>query len=199
MNGQRGRAPVRVEAAVGAVVTLDAGGSRDPDNHTLKYSWFFYPEAGTGIPGQPVSAGGLAPVGGGGAPGEGGIPSAPEGGPREPAPRVTIQDPTSPRVMVTSGIAGSAFIILAVEDNGTPPFNLIPPRGHDDQGKVIVSERDAVSRHIELPRREAGKMTASAVWRPWAELPCSVGRAGIHRAGKRGTGFGPVLNTVEEK
>ena len=122
VNGQRGRAPVRVEATVGAVVTLDAGGSRDPDNHTLKYSWFFYPEAGTGIPGQPVSAGGLAPVAGGGAPGEGGIPSAPEGGPREPAPRVTIQDATSPRVMVTPRVAGTAHIILAVEDSGAPPL-----------------------------------------------------------------------------
>ena len=101
-------------------MTLDAGGSRDPDNHILKYSWFFYLEAGTGIPGQPVSAGGLAPVGGGGTPGEGGIPSAPEGGPREPAPRVTIQDATSPRVTVTPRVAGTAHIILTVEDSGTP-------------------------------------------------------------------------------
>ena len=32
------------------------------------YRWFFYPEAGTGIPGQPVVSAGLAPVGGGGTP-----------------------------------------------------------------------------------------------------------------------------------
>ena len=90
VNGQPGKAPVRIDATVGVPVTLDAAGTRDPDGHALKYSWFFYPEAGTGIPGQPVFAGGLVPIGGGGAPGEGGIPSAPEGGPREPPPRVTI-------------------------------------------------------------------------------------------------------------
>jgi hypothetical protein len=122
VNGQRGRAPVRVEATVGAAVALDAAGTRDPDNHPLTYSWFFYPEAGTGIPGLPVSVGGVVPVAGGGAPGEGGIPSAPEGGPREPPPRVTIQDATSSRAVVTPRVAGTAHIILAVEDNGSPPL-----------------------------------------------------------------------------
>ena len=58
VNGQAGKAPVRIDATVGAAVTLDAGGTRDPDGHTLKYTWFFYTEAGTGIPGQPVSSGG---------------------------------------------------------------------------------------------------------------------------------------------
>ena len=53
-------------------------------------------------------------------PGEGGIPSAPEGGPREPPPRVTLQDATTARVTVTPRVAGTAHIILAVEDNGTP-------------------------------------------------------------------------------
>ena len=69
VNGQAGKAPIRIDATVGAPVTLDAGGTRDPDGHALKYSWFFYAEAGTGIPGQPVFAGGLAPIGGGGAAG----------------------------------------------------------------------------------------------------------------------------------
>ncbi len=46
--------------------TLDAGGSRDPDGQALTYNWFFYSEAGTGIPGQPVVSGGLVPIGGGG-------------------------------------------------------------------------------------------------------------------------------------
>ncbi len=96
VNGQAGKAPVRIDAAAGASVTLDAGGTRDPDGHTLKYTWSFYSEAGTGIPGQPVSSGGLVPIGGGGTAGEGGIPSGPEGGPREPAPRVTIQNAVSP-------------------------------------------------------------------------------------------------------
>jgi len=120
VNRQPGRAPVRIDAAVGVPVTLDAAGTRDPDGHTLKYSWFFYPEAGSGIPGQPVFAGGLGPIGGGGTPGEGGIPSGPEGGPREPPARVIIQDAAAPKATVTPRVAGTAHIILAVVDDGTP-------------------------------------------------------------------------------
>jgi hypothetical protein len=120
VNGQTGKAPLRIDAAVGASVTLDAGGTRDPDGHTLKYTWSFYSEAGTGIPGQPVASAGLAPIGGGGTPGEGGIPSGPEGGPREPPPRVTLQNAATPRVTVAPRIAGTAHIILAVEDDGSP-------------------------------------------------------------------------------
>jgi hypothetical protein len=120
VNGQQGRAPVKIDAAVGAALTLDAGGTRDPDGHTLKYTWFFYPEAGTGIPGQPVFTGGLVPIGGGGTVGEGGIPSGPEGGPREPAPRVAIRNAATARATVTPRVAGTAHVILAVEDNGSP-------------------------------------------------------------------------------
>ena len=57
---------------------------------------------------------------GGGSPGEGGIPSAPAGGPREPPPRVTLADEMTARVTVTPRIAGTAHIILAVEDRGNP-------------------------------------------------------------------------------
>jgi hypothetical protein len=45
----------RYHATVGEPVTLDAEGTRDPDGDTLRFRWFFYPEAGTGIPGQPVA------------------------------------------------------------------------------------------------------------------------------------------------
>jgi hypothetical protein len=123
VNRQPGKAPIRIDATVGVPVTLDAAGSRDPDGHALKYSWFFYPEGGTGIPGQPVFAGGLVPVGGGGTAGEGGIPSAPEGGPREPPARVVIQDPTAPRITVSPRVAGTAHIILAVTDDGSPSLS----------------------------------------------------------------------------
>lgn len=120
VNGQQGRAPLTLEAVVGTPLTLDAGGSRDPDGHRLKYTWFFYPEAGTGIPGQPVSAGGLVPVGGGGEMGAGGIPSAPEGGAREPAPRVIVQNAGSAKATVTPRAAGIAHIIVVIEDDGSP-------------------------------------------------------------------------------
>ena len=120
VNGEAGKAPVLVTATVGTSLTLDAAGTRDPDGDSLTYKWFFYAEAGSGIPGQPVSVGRPAPVAGGGSPGEGGIPSAPAGGPREPPPRVTLEDEMTARVTVTPRIAGTAHIILAVEDRGNP-------------------------------------------------------------------------------
>ena len=54
VNGRPGTGPVVLEAQVGLPLVLDAAGTTDPDGHGLKYSWFFYPEAGTGIPDQPV-------------------------------------------------------------------------------------------------------------------------------------------------
>ena len=84
------------------------------------YRWFFYPEAGTGIPGQPVATARARPAGGGSAPGEGQIPSQPPGGPREPPARVTLSGDTTSKVTVTPRVAGTAHVILAVEDEGTP-------------------------------------------------------------------------------
>jgi hypothetical protein len=101
-------------------VTLDAAGTHDPDGNALTYKWFSYPEAGTGIPGQPVARGPVTPIGGGGVPGAGGIPSGPAGGPRQPAPRVALANDATPRVTITPRGAGTAHIILAVEDNGAP-------------------------------------------------------------------------------
>ena len=119
VNGHGGKAPIGVEAARSVPFVLDATGTRDPDGNSVRYSWAFYPEAGTGIPDRPVVSGGFAATFGG-APGEGGIPSAPEGGLPEPTPRVTLQNESTARVTVTPHVAGTAHIILAVEDDGSP-------------------------------------------------------------------------------
>ena len=117
VNGQTGKAPVVIDAIVGTPVPVSAGGTRDPDGNTLKYRWFFYPEAGTGIPGQPVALRAAAP---GGSLAEGGIPSGPAGGPREPPARVTLEGAGTPRVTITPSVPGTAHVILAVEDDGAP-------------------------------------------------------------------------------
>jgi hypothetical protein len=119
VNGRAGKEPLTIDAQVGTPVVLDASGSRDPDGNQLTFTWFFYPEAGTGIPSQPVVVRGLAPIGGGGAPGAGGIPSAPRG-PREPEPRVLVQQPANAKTGVMPTVAGTAHVILMVEDNGVP-------------------------------------------------------------------------------
>ena len=120
VNGVAGKAPLTIAARVGTPVVLDAAGTRDPDGDALRYRWFFYPEAGTGIPGRPVFAGGRVPVGGGGEAGAGGIPSGPAGGPPQPRPRVTVRDAESPRATVLPEVAGTAHLVLAVEDDGSP-------------------------------------------------------------------------------
>ena len=120
VNGIGGKAPIAVTAIAGVPITLDAAGTRDPDGQALRYRWFLYSEAGTGIPGQPVASGPPVPIGGGGVSGEGGIPSGPAGGPRQPPPRVTLTGDTSARVTVTPRVPGTAHVILAVEDDGTP-------------------------------------------------------------------------------
>jgi hypothetical protein len=119
VNGAGGKAPIGITAIVGVPVTLDAAGTRDPDGHALQFHWFFYPEAGTGIPGQPVAIARARPAGGGGVP-SGGIPSQPPGGPRELPPRVTLSGDRTPRVTVTPLVAGTAHVILAVGDAGAP-------------------------------------------------------------------------------
>lgn len=62
---------------------------------------------------------GLAPVGGGGNQNEGGIPSAPQGL-REPPARAIVKAPTGAKTDVIAAVAGTAHIILAVDDDGAP-------------------------------------------------------------------------------
>jgi hypothetical protein len=114
-----GKAPVLVDATVGRPVVLDASPSTDPDGNRLTFRWFYYPEAGTGIPGRPVLDAGQPPIGGGGNQQEGGIPSAPDG-PPEPPTRATVQNANAAMATVLPNAAGTAHVILAVEDNGRP-------------------------------------------------------------------------------
>ena len=110
VNGQPGKAPLTVDAVVGTPLTLDATGTTDPDKHTLTYSWFFYPEAGGGIPGHPL----VEPHGG---------PAEPVGegtGLRPVTPRIRIEQPSAIRASIVPNVAGTAHVILAVEDSGTP-------------------------------------------------------------------------------
>ena len=120
VNGQSGKAPLRIDATVGVPLTLDASASGDPDGDALSYRWFFYPEAGTGIPGQPVYAAGRASTDPGRNEGQGEIPPAPEGGPREPPARITLQGAETARATVLPKVPGTAHLILAVVDDGTP-------------------------------------------------------------------------------
>jgi hypothetical protein len=122
VNGSPAKAPLLIDAVVGQELTLDAAGTRDPDRNTLAYRWFFYPEAGTGIPGAPVVLPRVTSAEAPSIPGAGGIPSSPVGGPRQPPARVTLANDTTSRVTVVPRAAGTAHVILAVEDNGSPPL-----------------------------------------------------------------------------
>jgi peptidoglycan/xylan/chitin deacetylase (PgdA/CDA1 family) len=124
LNGRGGGEPLMIEARVGEPVTLDAAGTTDPDGHALSFDWFFYPEAGSGIPGQPVLAPRPRPARpdptAGPPSGAGGIPSAPRGGPRDAPARVVVENAAGSRSIVTPKVAGIAHVILAVADDGTP-------------------------------------------------------------------------------
>jgi hypothetical protein len=120
VSGQSGKAPLTLEVPLGKPVEFDAAGSSDPDGNALTYRWFFYSEAGSGIPGQPIFAGPPVPIGGGGTREEGGIPSAAAGGAPQPPARADLDHANTSKVTVTMRTPGVAHIILAVEDNGTP-------------------------------------------------------------------------------
>ena len=120
VNGRPGTEPLVLDAQVGLPLVLDATGTSDPDGNNVKYSWFFYREAGTGIPDEPVlrrqrsaSAGAAAPAGGG-------VPPGLPVGLREPPPRLVIENASGTRATVVAKAPGIAHVILAVEDDGTP-------------------------------------------------------------------------------
>ena len=47
LNGTQGIDVLRLHAQPGTAVRLDASGSSDPDRHSLRYEWFYYPEPST--------------------------------------------------------------------------------------------------------------------------------------------------------
>ncbi|WP_234800735.1 DUF1593 domain-containing protein [Luteitalea pratensis] len=114
VNGAAGTAPILVDARVGTPVALDARETRDPEGHALTFRWWYYPEAGTGIPGRPVLT---AP---GGAPPAATNASPPAArGEREPA-RVQVERGEEAQASVTPRLPGVAHVILEVTDDGTP-------------------------------------------------------------------------------
>ncbi len=96
VNGSPGREPLALDLQVGSSVTLDTAGTTDPDGQALRYRWFFYPEAGSGIPGQPVRLR------------------------QQPEPRLVIENADSPRATLVAKAPGIAHVVIAVEDDGTP-------------------------------------------------------------------------------
>jgi hypothetical protein len=136
VNGVKGKAPVTIDAKVGTAVTLDAAGTSDRDKHALRYQWFFYPEAGTGIPGSSPATPPAAPPtvtthgpaasqtpGAASATGKpliSAIAPAPSGGRPTPRPRVTVTNGDTAVATVMPNTPGVAHVILAVTDNGEP-------------------------------------------------------------------------------
>jgi hypothetical protein len=127
VNGVEGKAPLMLDATVGTALVLDASKSHDRDGNRLQYAWFFYPEAGSGLPnvgegrrGAGSSAAGAPAAGASNAGRATGIPSAPPGGRPAPTPRVTVTNDTNAAATVMPNSAGVAHVILAVTDDGTP-------------------------------------------------------------------------------
>ncbi len=120
VNGDQDRAPLVIDTAPGVPVRLDASASSDPDGDRLRYSWVFYPEAGTGIPTQPVAVRTPPPDDAGTNRDEGGIPSASADGPPQPPARLLLDRRDGPHVTATLQVPGTAHLILVVDDDGTP-------------------------------------------------------------------------------
>ncbi len=105
VNGQDGKEPIHIDAAVGETVMLDAAGTMDPDGDAMTYHWFLYTEARSDNAFSP----------------EGMI--AGEEGEQEIVrlePRVHIVEPHNSRATLQLNRSGESHIILEVKDTGSP-------------------------------------------------------------------------------
>jgi Protein of unknown function (DUF1593) len=101
VNGQAGTAPIVMDAEVGKPVVLDASGSKDPDGQTLHFAWFHYAEAGgtgTNLADVTITGADMAKA------------------------QVTATAVCRPKWLPigTCSGSGTAHIILAVTDDGSP-------------------------------------------------------------------------------
>jgi hypothetical protein len=98
-------APIHVDATVGLPLKLDASGSHDPDPHqTLAYHWFHYQEAG-------LADGALADL----------TLANADGPTLAITPNATCRPAWIPAYLPCPD-TGTAHLILAVTDSGTPPL-----------------------------------------------------------------------------
>jgi hypothetical protein len=103
VNGQPGTAPVVIDAEVGEDVLLDARQSYDPDRHNLQYKWIHYAEAGlTGASLADITI----------ARGDSAVTVV--------TPMDTCRPRWLPRRNAACPVTGTAHIILAVTDDGSP-------------------------------------------------------------------------------
>ncbi len=116
VNGSTGTAPLLIAARVGVAVTLDAAGTRDPDGQPLTFRWWFYPEAGSGMP-SPVAAPAPAPAQHASTAPNASPPAA--RGDRE-APLVRLEGEATAQATVVPQLPGVAHVIVEVTDGGTP-------------------------------------------------------------------------------
>ena len=108
---------------------------RDPDGNALTYTWLFYPEAGTGIPGLPVVAAGLRQSVAAGMRRRADPVRPGRWAARADAAGDAAGHEQLARDRLTPRIAGTAHIVVAVEETGRP-IDVIPARDPYGQDEV---------------------------------------------------------------